>query len=119
MSAHELTDRDPLQYVEHALRLLPDDPSQTTAIDLARLAAVAEGAARHTLVLRSEMAALARRALDCADDPEQLATIAEERDRVQGQEELAAIADEQLNAYTSPALSAHGLDLDRLMAAGD
>jgi hypothetical protein len=108
---------DPLTFTLGALETLPRDPTQTTADDLATIAAMAEGLARHTLGIRGDMAALALRALDCDPaEPGVIADMVAERTRLELLELRADLADRKLTAYSRSALRAHGFNLDRLIA---
>jgi hypothetical protein len=116
MSANDKSPMDALEFVAGALDALPDDPADATLDDLRVIVAASEGLARHTLALRANMAALARRALDCGDDLAELREIAVERGRLEAQHQRAVLADQRFTTYSREALSAHGFNLDQLMA---
>jgi hypothetical protein len=103
-------------YIEHALELLPEDPTQASVDDLGRLAAISEGLTRHTLALRANMAALARRAIDVDQDAAELKASADRRHELEAQHERALRADQRFDAYVNQAMAAHGFTPDRLLA---
>jgi hypothetical protein len=101
-------------YIEHALELLPEDPTQASVDDLGRVAAISEGLARHMLALRADLGALDLATRDLGEDPAEIGASVAERLRLETVYQRALVADEHFTTYTADALSAHGLNLDQL-----